>query len=110
MRGFVDTSWGAGGSGGAGLIPSLDQFHTPSDGTPRPPGTFLPAPAERCLEFLDRTNTEYTVLYPTTGLAYGRIAHLRGSGQARLSPGGPRWQPRQPGLRYLHRLSAHACP
>ncbi len=46
MRGFVDTSWGAGGSGGAGLIPSLDQFHTPSDGTPRPPGTFLPAPAE----------------------------------------------------------------
>jgi hypothetical protein len=53
MRGFIDKSWGA-GTGGAGLIPSLDQFHTPSDGTPRLPGTFIPAPAERWLEILDR--------------------------------------------------------
>lgn len=74
VRSFVDPTWGN-GSGGASLVPSLDQFHTPSDGTPRTPGTFIPAPADRWLEFLDRTNTEYTVLYPTTGLAYGRVAY-----------------------------------
>ena len=73
LASFVDKSWSS--SGGASLIPSLDTFHTPSDGAPRTPGTFVPAPAERWLEFLDRTNTDYSVLYPTTGLAYGRVAY-----------------------------------
>lgn len=57
-------------------IPSLDHFHTPSDGTPRTPGTFDPNTGpQQWLEFLDRTETDYTVLYPTTGLAYGNVAY-----------------------------------
>ena len=70
---FVEKGWHPFAS--ANLIPSLDYFHTPSTGAPRLPGTFIPAPAERWLEFIDRTNTECTVLYPTAGLAYGRIAY-----------------------------------
>jgi len=57
-------------------IPSLDHFHTPADGTPRTPGTFDPNTGpEQWLEFLGKTETEYTVLYPTTGLAYGNVAY-----------------------------------
>ena len=57
-------------------IPSLDHFHTPADGTPRTPGTFDPNTGpEQWLEFLDKTGTDYTVLYPTTGLAYGNVAY-----------------------------------
>ncbi|HEU4345738.1 MAG TPA: amidohydrolase family protein [Candidatus Binatia bacterium] len=62
--------------GSRNWIPSLDHFHTPSDGTPRTPGTFDPNTGpEEWLRFLDRTGTEYTVLYPTTGLAYGNVAY-----------------------------------
>jgi len=57
-------------------IPSLDHFHTPSDGTPRVPGTVDPKTGpQEWLDFLDRTETDYTVLYPTTGLAYGNVAY-----------------------------------
>jgi hypothetical protein len=57
-------------------LPSLDHFHTPADGTPRTPGTFDPKTGpERWLEFLDKTKTDYTVLYPTAGLAYGNVAY-----------------------------------
>ena len=57
-------------------IPSLDHFHTPADGTPRTPGTFDPNTGpEQWLEFLTKTGTDYTVLYPTTGLAYGNVAY-----------------------------------
>jgi uncharacterized protein len=57
-------------------IPSLDHFHTPADGTPRTPGTFDPNTGpEQWLEFLEKTGTDYTVLYPTTGLAYGNVAY-----------------------------------
>ncbi len=57
-------------------IPSLDHFHTPADGTPRTPGTFDPTTGpEEWLQFLDQTGTEYTVLYPTTGLAFGNVAY-----------------------------------
>ena len=57
-------------------IPSLDHFHTPADGTPRTPGTFDPNTGpEQWLQFLDKTGTEYTVLYPTAGLAYGNVAY-----------------------------------
>jgi predicted TIM-barrel fold metal-dependent hydrolase len=59
-------------------IPSLDHFHTPADGTPRTPGTFAPDTGPvQWLEFLDKTGTDYTVLYPTTGLAYGNVAYPR---------------------------------
>ena len=62
--------------GGANLLPSLDRFHTPHK---RPlahrPGTFEPADAQRWLEFLDKTGIEWTALYPTPGLAYGRIIY-----------------------------------
>ncbi len=54
-------------------LPSLDGFHTPN-GLPRKEGAFDPTVGpERWLEFLDKTGTEYTVLYPTHGLAYGQI-------------------------------------
>jgi uncharacterized protein len=57
-------------------IPSLDNFHTPADGTPRTPGTFDPNTGpEQWLQFLEKTGTEYTVLYPTAGLAYGNVAY-----------------------------------
>ena len=57
-------------------IPSLDHFHTPADGTPRTPGTFNPTIGpEEWLQFLEQTGTEYTVLYPTTGLAFGNVAY-----------------------------------
>lgn len=62
--------------GARNMIPSLDHFHTPSDGTPRTPGTFDPnIGPEQWLDFINRTGTEYTVLYPTTGLAYGNVAY-----------------------------------
>ena len=58
------------------LLPSLDHFHTSFDGTPRAPGTFDRAiGAERWLEFLDRTGLEYSILFPTTGLAYGNVVY-----------------------------------
>ncbi len=58
------------------MIPSLDHFHTPSDGTPRTPGTFdRDTGPDQWLVFMERTKTEYAVLYPTTGLAYGNVAY-----------------------------------
>ena len=57
-------------------IPSLDHFHTPADGTPRTPGTFdSNTGPEEWLAFLEKTGTDHTVLYPTTGLAYGNVAY-----------------------------------
>lgn len=56
-------------------LPSLDRFHVPtSTRGPRREGTFdRTVDAQRWLQFLDRTGIEYTVLYPTTGLAYGQV-------------------------------------
>lgn len=55
------------------LLPSLDGFHTPN-GLPREPGTFDPTVGpEKWLEFLDKTETDYSVLYPTQGLSYGHV-------------------------------------
>jgi uncharacterized protein len=60
----------------AGMVPSLDNFHTPANGTPRQPGTFDRSTGpEQWVEFLDKTSLEYAVLYPTVGLAYGNIAY-----------------------------------
>jgi predicted TIM-barrel fold metal-dependent hydrolase len=56
------------------MLPTLDSFHTLT-GLYRHPGTFDPTIGpERWLEFLDRAELEYTVLYPTQGLAYGHVA------------------------------------
>jgi len=55
------------------LLPTLDGFHTPN-GLRREPGTFDPTVGpEKWLEFLKRTGTDYTVLYPTQGLSYGHV-------------------------------------
>jgi predicted TIM-barrel fold metal-dependent hydrolase len=55
------------------MLPTLDSFHT-LNGLPRKEGTFDPTIGpERWLEFLDRTGLEYSVLYPTQGLAYGHV-------------------------------------
>ena len=57
------------------MMPSLDSFHTPRKGFRSAPGTFdRTVGPERWLEFLEKTGLEYTVLYPTAGLAYGQIA------------------------------------
>lgn len=58
------------------MLPSLDHFHTPSDGTLRMTGTFnRNTGPEQWLDFLNRTETDYAVLYPTSGLAYGNVAY-----------------------------------
>ncbi len=56
------------------MVPSLDRFHTPRF-EKRTPGTFDPTIGpERWLEFLDKTGLEYSVLFPTEGLAFGQIS------------------------------------
>lgn len=61
------------------LLPSFDRFHQPSVSPqgvagPRHEGTFdRTMGPERWLEFLDKTGIEYTVLYPTSGLAFGQV-------------------------------------
>src|SRR5579862_1131427 len=58
------------------LLPSLDNFHTSADGTPRTPGTFdRDTGPQQWLEFLDKTGLEYSILFPTTGLAYGNVVY-----------------------------------
>src|SRR5947207_15783089 len=58
------------------MVPSLDRFHTPRLQR-RTPGTFDPAIGpERWKEFLDKTGLEYSVLYPTEGLAYGQVSFV----------------------------------
>ena len=57
-------------------LPSLDRFHTPNmASTARQPGTFEPADAAKWLQFMDKANIEWSVLYPTAGLAYGRVIY-----------------------------------
>jgi uncharacterized protein len=56
------------------MVPSLDRFHTPRLER-RTPGTFDPTVGpEKWLQFLEKTGLEYSVLYPTEGLAYGQIS------------------------------------
>jgi predicted TIM-barrel fold metal-dependent hydrolase len=58
-----------------GMLPSLDTFHTPRPTATRTPGTFdRSIGPERWIQFLDKTDLEYAVLYPTTGLAYGNVS------------------------------------
>lgn len=58
-------------------LPSLDRFHIPTTTRgPRQEGTFdRTVDAQRWLEFLDKTSLEYSVLFPTTGLAYGQVVY-----------------------------------
>src|SRR6266516_3125605 len=57
------------------LLPSLDRFHYPPPG-PRRGATFdrTVGPEAWC-QFLDKTGLEYSVLYPTAGLAYGQVTN-----------------------------------
>ena len=56
------------------LFPPLDHFHVFVGETP--PGSFRgDVRAPQWIEFLDDVGIEATVLYPTWGLAYGRIFH-----------------------------------
>jgi uncharacterized protein len=56
------------------ILPSLDRFHTPRL-EERKPGTFDPSVGpEKWVQFLDKANLEFSVLFPTEGLAYGQIA------------------------------------
>ena len=56
------------------MVPSLDRFHTPRLQR-RTPGTFDPSIGpERWMEFLQKTGLEYSVLFPTEGLAFGQIS------------------------------------
>ena len=56
------------------MLPSLDRFHTPRL-EERKPGTFDPSVGpEKWVQFLDKTGLEFSVLFPTEGLAYGQVA------------------------------------
>src|SRR5581483_11149015 len=63
--------------GRGAVLPSLDRFHTPTVSRgPRQPGTFdRSINAARWVEFLDKASLDATVLYPTTGLAFGQIVY-----------------------------------
>ena len=54
------------------LFPPLDHLHSQGP-TTSPPGAFTPANAKDWGGFLDDVGIERTVLYPTFGLAYGKI-------------------------------------
>lgn len=63
--------------GRVAALPSLDRFHVPTATRgPSREGTFdRTVDGQRWLQFLDKTGLEYTVLYPTTGLAYGQVVY-----------------------------------
>ena len=56
------------------IFPALDHLHEGL--TIRPPGSFMPAPVDRWVDFQDSAGIEGAVLYPTAGLACGRIVDL----------------------------------
>ena len=56
------------------VFPALDHLHEGL--TIRPPGSFMPAPVDRWVDFQDSAGIEGAVLYPTAGLACGRIVDL----------------------------------
>ena len=55
-------------------FPPLDQFHAFIGETP--PGSFRQVGPDGWIEFLDDVGIDATVLYPTGGLAYGKVFHL----------------------------------
>jgi hypothetical protein len=56
------------------LFADLDHLHMPIGKTV--PGAFAPVNADKWLRFLDQVGIEWTVLYPTGGLAYGRTTNV----------------------------------
>jgi uncharacterized protein len=55
------------------MVPTLDGFHTPKVELSKE-GAFDPSVTpSKWLEFLKRTGIDYTVLFPTRGLAHGRM-------------------------------------
>lgn len=56
------------------ITPVGDLFHGPNMTlTKLAPGTFVPADADKWLAFIDKTGTDWSVLYPTLGLFFGRV-------------------------------------
>lgn|ERR1043166_5316942 len=55
------------------MLPRLDGFHTPRVETLRGTTFDRTVGPEKWLEFLDKTQIEYAVLFPTAGLAYGQV-------------------------------------
>jgi len=81
LSGFIPEPFrSAGPFQGFRLFPPLDHLHSQGP-TTSPPGAFRPANAEDWGDFLDDVGIERTVLYPTFGLAYGKI-HNRDWSQA----------------------------
>lgn len=58
------------------IFPPLDHLHSGQGPNFTPPGSFRMVDARDWLEFLDAVEIETAVLYPTSGLAYGKINHL----------------------------------
>lgn len=58
----------------AHLFPELDHVHHAL--RTRPPGSFMPAAADRWIEFQDDVGISSAILYPTSGLACGRIVDV----------------------------------
>jgi len=56
------------------VFPGLDHLHTPVGQTP--PGSFAPVGPEGWLEFAAAVGIKAAVLYPTNGLAFGRITDV----------------------------------
>lgn len=56
------------------LFSPLDHLHMPIGKTV--PGAFAPVDADKWLRFMDQVGIDWTVLYPTSGLAYGRTTNI----------------------------------
>ncbi len=57
-------------------LPSLDRFHTPNNSfLAYPESSFQRADADRWLEFLEKADIEWSVLYPSNGLAFGLVIY-----------------------------------
>ena len=56
------------------LFAALDHLHMPIGKTV--PGAFAPVNSDKWLAFLDEVGIDWTVLYPTSGLAYGRTTNI----------------------------------
>src|SRR5215211_1120684 len=52
-------------------FPPLDHLHSQNHQTP--PGSFLPASASDWVEFMDDVGIDSAILYPTGGLAVGKV-------------------------------------
>jgi len=68
------SEWGNPGLTRRNLFPELDHVHNALRTTP--PGSFLPAPVDRWIEFQDDVGISSAILYPTSALSCGRIVDV----------------------------------